>query len=247
MPAHEQAEKGRPAREADATSFVPQRRTLISLRRAATSCRGCDLHTAATQTVFGEGPRDAAIVMVGEMPGDHEDQTGHVFVGPAGHELDRALAAVGIDRTEVYLTNVVKHFKFQQSGKRRIHQQPSRWEVRACAPWLSAELALLAPHVLVVLGAIAASALLGPDFNLTQARGVLVDSHLAPVVIATLHPAAILRSPDDPSRHEARREFTRDLQIAADHAAHRFAGAPPRVGHGDQRLPSSGYEAVDRD
>jgi DNA polymerase len=222
MQAREQAEKGRQLKEADATAFLPQRRTLTSLREAAMTCRGCELHASATQTVFGEGPRDAAIVMVGEMPGDHEDQSGHVFVGPAGRELDRALAAVGIDRSEVYLTNAVKHFKFQERGNRRIHQKPSRWEVRACAPWLSVELALLAPHVLVVLGAIAGWALLGPEFNLTHTRGVLIDSDLAPVVIATIHPAAILRSPDDFSRHTARQGFARDLSIVAEHASHRL-------------------------
>jgi DNA polymerase len=218
----EQVEKGRRVRDPDATAFLPQRRTLTSLRKAAMTCRGCELHAAATQTVFGEGPRDAAIVMVGEMPGDHEDQTGHVFVGSAGRELDRALGAVGIDRSEIYLTNAVKHFKFHEQGGRRIHQKPSRWEVSACAPWLRAELSLLAPNVLVVLGATAGWALLVPEFRLAQARGVPIDSDLAPVVLATIHPAAILRSPDGFSRHAARQGLARDLSIAAAHAARRL-------------------------
>jgi DNA polymerase len=199
----------------DATPFLPKRKSLKALREAAAGCRACHLYERATQTVFGEGPARAHVAMVGEMPGDREDLAGHVFVGPAGRELDKALEAVGIDRRDVYLTNVVKHFKFEERGKRRIHQKPTRSEVKACLPWLRAELDIVRPEALVLLGAVAATALIGPSFRLTRARGTAIESDLAELVIATLHPSAILRSPDDESRQAARREFTRDLETVA--------------------------------
>jgi uracil-DNA glycosylase len=152
---------------------------------------------------------------VGEIPGDREDRLGKPFVGPAGRELDKALAAVGIDRSDAYVTNVVKHFKFEERGRRRIHQKPKRREVEACRPWLDAELSLLRPEALVALGATAGSALLGSGFRLTESRGTRIESDLAPLVTATAHPSAILRQPDEASRQAARRAFTEDLQIVA--------------------------------
>jgi uracil-DNA glycosylase family protein len=207
------------AETADATPFLPQRLSLAALRRAAAECRACALYGPATQTVFGEGPRRARMMMVGEMPGDYEDRLGHPFVGPAGRELDAALAEAGLERREIYLTNVVKHFKFEERGKRRIHQKPTRSEVKACLPWLRAELGLVSPAVLVLLGATAARALLGSGFALTKARGVPLDSDLAPFVLATTHPAAILRARDKQAREAARRAFAADLQTAAELAA----------------------------
>jgi uracil-DNA glycosylase family protein len=199
----------------DATPFLPARKTLKSLREAAAGCRGCHLYAPATQTVFGEGLKRAKVAMVGEMPGDREDRAGHPFVGPAGSELDKALAAVAIDRRDVYITNVVKHFKFEERGKRRIHQTPKRYEVDACLPWLRAELDVVEPEVLVLLGATAGKALLGPGFKLTAARGKPIDSDLAPLVTATAHPSAILRAPDDESRYAAREQFAHDLRTVA--------------------------------
>jgi DNA polymerase len=203
----------------DATPFLPERLSLKALREAAAGCRGCHLHAPATQTVFGEGRRRAEVMLVGEMPGDREDRLGHVFVGPAGRELDQGLAAAGIDRRDVYLTNVVKHFKFEERGKRRIHQTPKRGEIDACTPWLRAELKLVRPRVLVLLGAVAGKALIGPGFRLGAVRGAPVDSELAELVTATTHPAAILRAPDDAARVQARRDFVRDLEVVASHLA----------------------------
>jgi uracil-DNA glycosylase len=200
----------------DATPFLPERLTLKTLRDAAAGCRGCHLHERATQTVFGEGLKKATVMMVGEVPGDREDRLGHVFVGPAGKELDKALAAVGIDRRDVYITNVVKHFKFEERGKRRIHQKPSRGEVNACLPWLRAELDVVDPEALVLLGATAAQALLGSGFKLTQARGRALESELAQLVTATVHPSSILRAPDDEARYAAREQFATDLRIVAE-------------------------------
>jgi uracil-DNA glycosylase len=200
----------------DATPFLPERKSLNSLREAATNCRGCDLYAAATQTVFGEGRKGSRLMMVGEVPGDREDRAGKPFVGPAGRELDKALEQVGIDRADVYITNAVKHFKFQERGKRRIHQKPTKAEVDACFPWLREELKLVRPEVLVILGATAGKALLGSKFTLRESRGRPVDSDLAPYVTATIHPSAILRAPDDEARSAERRAFTRDLQTAAD-------------------------------
>ena len=199
----------------DASAFVPETRSLAKLREAAAECRGCHLYAPATQTVFGEGPRTAELMMVGEMPGDREDRAGHPFVGPAGRELDAALERVGIARDDVYLTNVVKHFKFRERGKRRIHDTPKKGEVDACLPWLQAELRAVQPRVLVFVGATAAKALLGSSFRLTQARGQPLESGLAPVVMATIHPAAILRARDSAAREAEREAFTRDLAEVA--------------------------------
>lgn len=199
----------------DASDFVPESSSLRTLRAAAADCRGCHLYAPATQTVFGEGPRSALLMMVGEMPGDREDREGHVFVGPAGRELDAGLERVGISRSDAYLTNVVKHFKFEERGKRRIHDTPKKSEVDACLPWLRAELRAVEPRVLLFLGATAAKALLGSSFRLTRSRGQPVESDLAPVVMATIHPAAILRARDSAAREAEREAFTRDLEAVA--------------------------------
>jgi uracil-DNA glycosylase len=199
----------------DATPFLPERRSLKALRQAAADCRGCHLWEWATQTVFGEGAKRSRVMMVGEMPGDREDHSGRPFVGPAGRELNKALEAAGIDRRDVYVTNVVKHFKYRQRGKRRIHQNPDAAEISACRPWLEAELEQIRPDALIALGATAARALLGSKFRLLAQRGMPVDSELAPIVMATIHPAAILRAPDDESRHRERRAFAEDLRSAA--------------------------------
>ena len=201
----------------DAGPFVPQTDSLKALREAAASCRGCPLHEKATQTVFGEGPRRARVMLVGEMPGDREDRAGHVFVGPAGRELDAALERAGIPRSDAYVTNVVKHFKFRERGKRRIHDTPKKGEVDACLPWLREELRLVRPRVLVFLGATAAKSLLGSSFRLTRCRGRPLESDIAPCVMATIHPAAILRAPDGEARQAEREAFTRDLEAVAAH------------------------------
>src|SRR5215208_5818484 len=187
-----------------AREFIPDRNSLGALREAAAGCRGCHLHERATQMVFGEGPRRAKIVLVGEMAGDREDREGRPFVGPAGRELDRALHDAGIDRGDVYVTNVVKHFKFEERGKRRIHQTPKKGEIDACTPWLDTEIKLIRPAALVTLGATAAKALFGPQFRLTQHRGELIETELAPVVAATIHPSAIVRDRDEASRNAER-------------------------------------------
>jgi DNA polymerase len=200
----------------DATAYVPSSRSLRTLRAAAAGCRGCPLHGPATQTVFGEGPRDAQLMLVGEVPGDQEDRAGHVFVGPAGRELDRALAAAGIARDDVYVTNAVKHFKFEERGKRRIHLKPSRWEVRACNPWLRAELEAVSPRALLILGATAGQALIGPSFKLADARGHPIDSDLAELVTATSHPSAILRVRSREARDAMRAQLEADLRDVID-------------------------------
>jgi len=205
----------------DATPFLPERKSLKSLREAAAHCRGCHLYAPATQTVFSDGPKRARVMMVGEMPGDREDLAGHPFVGPAGRELDKALAATGIDRRDVYITNVVKHFKFEERGKRRIHQKPGKREVDACMPWLRAELDVVKPTALLLLGATAGKALLGESFKLTQSRGRPLDSDLAELVVATIHPSAILRARDDASRQAQRESFTADLRAVAESLAGR--------------------------
>jgi uracil-DNA glycosylase family protein len=199
----------------DASPFLPSRLSLRSLREAADGCRGCPLWRNATQTVFGEGLKKSRLMMVGEMPGDREDRQGKPFVGPAGRELDKALEAVGIERTDVYITNVVKHFAFEERGKRRLHRTPKRFEVEACKPWLDAELKVVRPEALVVLGATAGKALFGSSFKLTEARGRPIDSELAELVSATVHPSAILRQRDDSERRAERRAFTRDLERIA--------------------------------
>ena len=205
----------------DATSFLPERKSLKSLREAAAHCRGCHLYAPATQTVFSDGPKRARIMMVGEMPGDREDRAGRVFVGPAGRELDKALEAVGIARTDVYITNVVKHFKFEERGKRRIHQKPGKREVDACMPWLRAELDVVKPTALLLLGATAAKALLGESFRLTRCRGRSIESDLAELVVATIHPSAILRAGDDAARQAQRESFRADLGVVVERLAGR--------------------------
>jgi uracil-DNA glycosylase len=199
----------------DATPFLPERRSLKALREAAASCRGCHLWRKATQTVFGEGRRNSRVMMVGETPGDREDRAGKPFVGPAGRELDKALEAVGIDRRDVYVTNVVKHFKFEERGRRRLHQTPKKFEIDACRPWLDQELALVSPEALVLLGATAGKALLGGSFRVRDNRGRPIDSPLAPFVTATVHPSAILRARDDEARQAERRLFREDLAVVA--------------------------------
>jgi uracil-DNA glycosylase family protein len=199
----------------DATPFLPDRRSLKALREASAGCRGCHLWRGATQTVFGEGRKASRLMLVGEQPGDREDRAGEPFVGPAGRELDRGLEAAGIDRADAYLTNVVKHFKFEERGRRRIHQTPKRFEIDACRPWLEEELKAVKPEALVLLGATAAKALLGSSFRVTQHRGELLESELAPIVTATIHPSAILRGPDDASRAEEREAFAEDLRVVA--------------------------------
>ena len=186
-----------------------------ALREAAAGCRGCHLWRPATQTVFGEGRKSSRVMLVGEQPGDREDRAGRPFVGPAGRELDRGMEAAGIERRDAYLTNVVKHFKFEERGKRRIHQTPKRFEIDACQPWLEAELDVVKPEALVLLGAVAAKALLGSSFKVTQHRGELLDSDLAPVVSATIHPSAILRQRDDAARAREREAFAEDLRVVA--------------------------------
>ncbi len=198
-----------------AAPLVPGRPSLTKLREAAADCRACPLWKDATQTVFGEGPAKAAVVLVGEQPGDREDRDGHPFVGPAGRVLDDALVDAGIDRKQVYLTNTVKHFKWRPRGKRRIHQKPNAEEIAACRPWLDAELAVVKPDVLVALGATAAQALLGRGFRVTRERGVPVESDLAPSVIATVHPSSILRARDEGERREAYDAFVADLKVVA--------------------------------
>jgi uracil-DNA glycosylase len=195
----------------DATPFLPERRSLGALREAARSCHGCHLWRAATQTVFGQGLRRSRLMFIGEMAGDREDRAGEPFVGPAGRELDRALRELEIERTEAYVTNVVKHFKFEERGKRRIHKKPGRLEVAACRPWLDAEIDLIRPAGVVLLGTTAAQAVLGPSFRLRDGRGRLLESDIAPLVLATIHPSAILRAPDDRTRQDERRAFTADI------------------------------------
>jgi uracil-DNA glycosylase family protein len=198
-----------------AREYLPERPTLPRLRAAAAGCRACHLWQGTTQTVFGEGLKKARIVLVGEMPGDREDREGRPFVGPAGRELDRALEAAGIERGDLYVTNVVKHFKFEERGKRRIHQTPRKGEIDACAPWLDTEIKLIRPVGLVALGATAAKALFGSGFRLTQHRGELIESELAAVAAATIHPAAIVRQRDAEAREREREAFADDLRTVS--------------------------------
>ena len=198
-----------------AADFIPPHPTLKSLREAAKGCTACPLHKRGTQTVFGEGPAQAKLVLVGEQPGDSEDREGRPFVGPAGQLLDRALAEAGIDRGRTYVTNAVKHFKWTSRGKRRLHSKPSGPEIAACHPWLQAELELLAPEVLVCLGATAAQALLGRDFRVTRQRGTFIKSSLAPHVLATVHPSSLLRLPPQADPKAEFRRFVADLSKVA--------------------------------
>ena len=194
-----------------AEPWIPPNPTLPNLIAAAKRCQGCDLYLQATQTVFGEGPPKARIMLVGEQPGDQEDLAGKPFVGPAGKILNKALADAGIDRDTVFVTNAVKHFKFIERGKRRIHAKPNAAEIAACRPWLRAELDVVQPELVVCLGATSAQSILGPDFRITKSRGIFVPHKWAGLVMATIHPSAILRAPDDNTRHEQYRLFVEDL------------------------------------
>jgi DNA polymerase len=205
-----------------AADFVPDSRSLRTLRQAAADCRGCPLWKDATQTVFGAGPRDASLMLVGEQPGDREDIEGEPFVGPAGEELAKALAAAGIDPAEIYLTNAVKHFKWRPRGKRRLHQTPRAGEIEACKPWLTAEIEAVGPTALLALGASAGRSLFGPSVRVGRDRGKPLDSPLAPLAALTAHPSAILRLRDHDEREAARGELIDDLRFVASAAEGRF-------------------------
>jgi uracil-DNA glycosylase len=194
---------------------IPERPTLSNLHAAVQACRACDLYERATQAVMGEGARNASVMLVGEQPGDREDIEGHPFVGPAGRVLDEGLERAGISPRDAYITNVVKHFRYKTRGRRRIHQTPDRWQVNACLPWLRAELALVKPPALVLLGATASQALLGSHVRIGRDRGRPVDSDLAELVTITTHPSAILRAQDDADRKEAMEQFVADLTTVA--------------------------------
>ena len=201
-----------------AEPFLPERIALPALKKAVQKCRGCPLYKNATQAVFGEGPAPASVMFVGEQPGDQEDRAGKPFVGPAGKILDETLKEMGIDRGEVYVTNAVKHFKWEPRGMRRIHSKPGAREMAACKPWLTAELAVVKPKMVICLGATAAQDLFGPKFRITRERGkIMEDTGIAPMVMATVHPSSILRAPDHDAREKARREFREDLAKAARH------------------------------
>jgi len=198
-----------------AEQYVPETHTIDALREAAAGCRGCDLWEAATQTVFGEGASRARLMLVGEQPGDREDIEGKPFVGPAGRILDQGLEAAGVPRSAVYVTNAVKHFRWVRRGKRRLHEKPNTGQVRACRPWLDAEVEAVRPRLLVLLGATAAQAVLGPAFRVTQHRGKVIPTPLGVPAVATVHPSSILRAPDDASRDEAMAAFVADLRSVA--------------------------------
>jgi uracil-DNA glycosylase family protein len=196
-----------------AQAFFPEKLSLTSLRAAAQGCRGCPLYKCATQAVFGEGAAHSTIVFVGEVPGDREDLAGKPFVGPAGRLLDEGLVAAGIPRREVYVTNAVKHFKFTRRGKRRLHDKPNRYEIDACKPWLLAELKVIGPSILVLLGATAAQALLGSSFRVTKSRGQALETEFARWTFATVHPASVLRAPDEKMREEGKQALFADLAV----------------------------------
>src|SRR5213596_3011264 len=204
-------EYARPAQPPDTSS-------LAAMREAAAHCTACYLYKRGTQTVFGEGPKGATMMLVGEQPGDYEDVAGKPFVGPAGKIMDQALEEAGIDRSQVYVTNAVKHFKWELRGKRRIHQKPNSREIAACRPWLEAELRLVKPKLLVCLGATAAQAIFGPSFRVTRERGKVLSSKFAPRVLATVHPSSLLRQPDEESRQREYERFVIDLRAALDAA-----------------------------
>jgi len=206
----------RPEPPDTAAPLIPENAALPNLREAAANCQACDLHKTGTQTVFGEGSPRSEVMLVGEQPGNYEDLEGRPFVGPAGRILDQALAEAGIDRNLVYVTNVVKHFKWIGVGKRRIHAKPNAREIAACRPWLDAEIAAVKPKVIVCLGATAAQALLGKNFRVTLQRGQFVESPLAPFVMATVHPSSILRAPDEETRHVELERFVEDLKKVAE-------------------------------
>jgi DNA polymerase len=204
-----------PKTTGSAAPFVPDTTSLRKLSAAAHECTGCDLYKNATQVVFGAGPQKARVMFVGEQPGDQEDRQGQPFVGPAGALLDKALAEAGIPREDVYVTNAVKHFSWEPRGKRRIHKKPRASEIKACRPWLEAELRAVKPAVLVCLGATAAQSVLGSQFKLTQHRGTMQSSELAARVLATIHPSAVLRAPDSEGRREAYESLVQDLRVVA--------------------------------
>ncbi len=209
------ARKTSPKSKSPAEDLIPEQPTLPLLKAAAADCRACDLWKKGTQTVFGEGRSRARILFVGEQPGNEEDLTGKPFVGPAGRLFDEALEEAGIDRKQTYVTNVVKHFKWEPRGKRRIHKKPNAQEIAACRPWLEAEIALIKPKVIVALGATAAQSLLGAQFRVTKQRGQFLESDLAPYVMATVHPSSILRAPDDETRRLEYQRFVDDLKKLA--------------------------------
>jgi uracil-DNA glycosylase len=212
VPTRKNDEYARPATPPDSSS-------LSTVREAAKDCTACHLYKRATQTVFGDGPKSAQIVLVGEQPGDYEDVAGKPFVGPAGKIMDRALKEAGIDRQEVYVTNAVKHFKWEPRGKRRIHKKPNSREIAACRPWLEAELRIVRPRLVVALGSTAGQAIFGPSFRVTRQRGKLLSSKLAPRVVATVHPSSLLRQPDEESRRREYKNFVADLRVALKAAA----------------------------
>jgi uracil-DNA glycosylase len=234
------ASKPMPREPARTEDFLPTTLSLPSLKKAAATCRGCLLYLKATQTVFGEGPANARVMLVGEQPGDAEDKQGRPFVGPAGRVLDKALEEVGLDRKTVYLTNAVKHFYFEERGKARIHKKPRSSDVKACHPWLRAEIQLVRPEVLVLLGATAAQAVLGPAFRVSRERGKPLTSDLAPVVVATVHPSAVLRAPDEDARHEAYRSLVADLGVAVSELRKRPRVESPGKGRNRRREQALG-------
>src|SRR5690242_15154946 len=205
----------RKSSDSAANDLIPPRPTLTSLKNAAAGCKACDLWLKGTQTVFGEGSRRSRVMFIGEQPGNEEDLSGKPFVGPAGRLFDSALEEAGIDRKQTYVTNVVKHFKWEPRGKRRIHKKPNSIEIAACRPWLESEIAVVKPDVIVALGATAAQALIGPQFRVTKQRGEFIPSTLAPYVMATVHPSSILRAPDDETRRLESRRFVDDLKKLA--------------------------------
>jgi uracil-DNA glycosylase family protein len=203
----ENEEFARPAQPPDTMNWS-------AVREAAEDCKACHLYKRATQTVFGEGPKGAVMMLVGEQPGDYEDVAGKPFVGPAGKIMDKALEEAGIDRSKVYVTNAVKHFKWEPRGKRRIHQKPNSREIAACRPWLEAELRIVKPKLVVAMGATAAQTIFGPSFRVTRERGRVLSSKLAPRVLATVHPSSLLRQPDEPSHEREYEHFVSDLRAA---------------------------------
>jgi DNA polymerase len=215
-----------------AEAFLPPERSLAAMRAAVATCRGCPLYRDATQPVFGEGPSRAHVMLIGEQPGDSEDVAGRPFVGPAGRLLDEALAEAGIPRGDAYVTNAVKHFKFTRRGKRRLHDKPTRYEIEACKPWLAGELEVVAPAIVVLLGATAAQALLGSAFRVTKERGVERATPLARHTFATVHPASVLRAPDEELRAQARADFFADLQVVG--ACYRRLGTRRLEATGDR-------------
>jgi uracil-DNA glycosylase family protein len=210
-----------------ATPYLPRVLTVPSLQRAARGCEGCPLYERATQTVFGEGPPDARLVLVGEQPGEAEDREGRPFVGSAGKLLDRAIHDANLDRPEIYVTNAVKHFKWEERGKRRIHKKPNAEEIAACRPWLEAEIAVIKPQLIGCLGATAAQCLMGRSFRVTVDRGRFFESRWAPYLVATVHPSSLLRITEEEERHREYRRFVKDLEAIS--AKLREIGSRPAV------------------